>query len=110
MSFVLLSLIALQLLIISPFISTDCTTNLINVIFNSVDKYPKISMNAINMWNWFFSGNLIELFDNVLWHSISYKTWVLLLFVITFIAALLPLFLICVSNVFHKSREAIKKY
>ncbi len=106
--FVLLALAALQTLIISPFIITDSTDKLMDVIVGSVDKYPFVSMNAFNWWYWIFDDPM-GLLDQGTWLNITYKTWGLLFFFISSVAALLPLFLVCVANLFNKNTQPIKK-
>lgn len=106
--FVLLSIATLQLTIITPFIYSGSTSQLLDVIINSVDKYPVTSMNAYNCWFWFFDEHPIGVFDTGTFLHITYKSWGLLFFFVSSVLALLPLFLICISNLFEKNIGAIK--
>jgi len=106
--YVLLAVAALQLLIIAPFITSDSTHKVLDVFINSVDKYPFLSMNAYNFWYWMFDIESIIIIDNGTWMNVTYKSWGLLAFFLSSIAALLPLFLICISNIFDKGVHSIK--
>jgi Gpi18-like mannosyltransferase len=99
----------LQLLIITPFILTGSTSKLMEVILNSVDKYPQVSMNAYNWWFWVFEEHPISILDSGTWLNVTYKTWGLLIFFLSSVAALLPLFLICLANIFNKNEQPIKR-
>jgi len=107
-SYVLLSLVALELLIISPFINSNTTDLLSNAIFNSVDRYPKISMNAYNWWYWIFEEDPMEVLDTGTWLGRTYKSWGMLLFFVASFFAMLPLFIMTLSNAIHKTKTKIE--
>ncbi|MGN6644926.1 MAG: hypothetical protein ACTHJT_00240 [Cytophaga sp.] len=104
-----LAIAVLQVLIIMPFILTGSTNKLMDVIVNSVDKYPQVSMNAYNWWFWVFEEHPISILDNGTWLNVTYKTWGLLIFFLSSVAALLPLFLTCLANIFSNNKLAIKR-
>lgn len=82
----------LQLLIVLPFLMAGTGEKLLDVVFNSVGKYPKVSMNAYNIWDIFLPGaNLIEMNDSEIFIGATYKTWGLCMFFISSAIALFPL-------------------
>jgi len=103
------SIACLILLLISPFIYSNTITLMLNAFFNSIGKYPIVSLNAYNWWYWFFDGDLTKISDTGLWLHISYKTWGLILFFIASSTALLPVFVISIVQAMNKSREKFKE-
>lgn len=87
----ILVLLILQLLIISPFIVEGTVGSLWAVVTGSVGKYPVVSMNAYNIWDFMLSGNLMQILDSHTFLGISYKSWGLFMFFTTSGIALLPL-------------------
>ena len=87
-----------------PFILSGEFGTAVNVIFNSVDFYPSVSMNAFNVWDIFFRGaDLIQLSDQErIFGIISYKTLGLMMFFTCSLIALLPLGLTGLNKIFKK--------
>lgn len=54
-----------QSLIVLPFVLSGHGKNMIAVVFNSVDYFSFVSMNAYNMWYFIFSGELNSMSDTV---------------------------------------------
>jgi Gpi18-like mannosyltransferase len=92
----------IQLLIFLPFIYAGDFSKLWNVITGSVGKYPKVSMNAYNMW-YFFIEKPVETLDSNLFLGTTYKTWGLLLFFTTSFFALLHFIKQLILKVFKKA-------
>ena len=82
----------IQVLIILPFIISGNISKLWDVVTGSMGKYPVVSMNAYNFWDFLLPGNLREIPDSNTYKGISYKHWGLLLFFVTSGLALFPLF------------------
>lgn len=101
-----LSIVALQLLILLPFIIKGDFQKIISVITGSFGKYPVVSMNAHNLWTWFIKGILMTTPDNLLFMGITYKSWGLLLFFTTSFVALWPLLKTSTNRLLGKSRES----
>jgi Gpi18-like mannosyltransferase len=107
--YVLLALAALQLLIISPYLSKASFEHLSNTMLQSVDKYPIVSMNAYNCWYWFWENkDVTKINDAGKWLAISYKIWGLLLFFISSVAALIPVFVTSIKDAVVKNKEPYK--
>lgn len=81
----------IQLLVILPFLWVGDIPKLINVVFGSFGKYPVVSMNAYNIWQFVFDRNinLMQTPDSTLLLGISYKSWGLIFFFIASFGALL---------------------
>ena len=91
----------IQLLIFLPFICAGDFSKLWNVITNSVGQYPKVSMNAYNMW-YFFFNNPMEVSDFDKFLGITYKIWGLILFFVMSFFALLHFVKPFFSRLFKK--------
>lgn len=101
----------LQFLIVLPFILAGTGEKLWDVVFNSVGKYPQVSMNAYNIWDIFLPGeDLMSMRDSEIFIGATYKNWGLYMFFIASTIALFPLakaaFLAIVRKTeFHISME-----
>lgn len=73
-------IIFIQILILLPFILSGDLSKVWKVVANSSNKYPFVSMNAYNLWYWFFNGNLMQINDSGTFLFITYKLWGNLLF------------------------------
>ena len=102
-----LSIISLQVLILLPFIIRGDFQRIIDVVTNSFGKYPVISMNAYNVWFWFFKGDLTQLPDNGLFMGVTYKHLGLLLFFASSFIALWPLLKVTYNKLVRKSLEVL---
>lgn len=81
----------IQALIIMPFILSGTVDKMWNVIIGSFGKYPVVSMNAYNIWDFLLSGDLFNMPDSETFKSVTYKNWGLLMFFATSGVALFPL-------------------
>ena len=81
----------IQIFIISPFILSGTYFKLWEVVSGSIGKFPVVSMNAYNLWDFLLSGDLMQIPDNNTFIGISYKRWGLLMFFTTSALALFPL-------------------
>ena len=100
-------IVTLQILILLPFIIKDDIGRVSNVIFGSFGKYPVVSMNAYNIWTWFLKGDLMRIPDTTLFMGITYKTWGLLLFILSSFFALWPLLKMAYYKIIRKSLDSI---
>lgn len=82
-----------QLLILLPFLlQKGAVAQIWDVVTHSVDLYPRVSMNAYNIWYWLCSGNPWDVKDSAAFVAgLSYKNTGLLLFCGAGLAALWPL-------------------
>jgi Gpi18-like mannosyltransferase len=95
----------LQLLILWPFLSDrDSLLTIWHIITESVDKFPLLSLNAMNFWYMVKSGDLFNVNDKeiFLW-GITYKKAGLILFSTSYLLLLLP-----VAITLFKDRLATK--
>lgn len=107
--FVILAIISLQILLIAPYLSETSSEQLFSTMLQSVDKYPAISKNAYNWWYWFWDNNQpSHTTDSETWLSISYKSWGLILFFTTSIAALVPVFAMVLKEALAKNKDYLK--
>ena len=84
-----LAIALIQLLIILPFMLAGDLPRIWNVVAGSVDKYPKVSMNAYNVWYLFMQGDLMQVLDSGKFGGITYKSLGLIMFFISSFFALL---------------------
>lgn len=80
-----------EVLILIPFILTGQVARIPGVIYESVDKYPVVSIYAFNFWNLVVPGDLFKTPDTLEAAGISYKTWGLLMFLAASTVVMFPL-------------------
>ncbi|MFV0530737.1 MAG: hypothetical protein ACK5MD_04795 [Flavobacteriales bacterium] len=81
----------LQIIILLPFILSGTLDKLWLVVTGSVGRYPLVSLNAYNIWDFILSGDLMTVLDSKTFIGFSYKQWGLLMFFGTSGIALFPL-------------------
>lgn len=96
-----------QLIILLPFIISGTLDKLIDVLVNSFDKYPVVSMNAYNFWELVLSGNLKQQSDATLFLGLSYKIWGIILFFTASFIALFPLLKAALNSILSKTEFQI---
>jgi Gpi18-like mannosyltransferase len=96
------SLIITQAIIILPFLINGTTHLYYRVITGAVDFFPKVSMNAFNMWYWITNSDPMEIDDFNPWMGLTYKLWGLIFFMIAGAIALLPLIAKTVYRLLYK--------
>ena len=103
--FTLLSLPALQTLIILPYLIHGNAANILDVISGSVDYYPSLSMNAFNFWHLIYKGDLMFVKDDgISLAGFSCKQFGLLLFGLSALLVLLPMLLQSWRYLKHKTK------
>ncbi|HEX8349137.1 MAG TPA: hypothetical protein VF598_04180 [Hymenobacter sp.] len=109
----LLAAVALQLLIVAPFVwggDQNDLNRILDVSFGAVDRYPNISMNAYNFWFMLMpDANLSYTSDKDIFLVYNYKQWGLGLFLLAAVITLLPLFIITVRQVLARQRFAAEQ-
>jgi len=88
----LVTAVALQAVILLPFIKSGGVGRLIYISSHSVDLYNKLSICAFNIWYLIARGNPYFINDKDTYFLLSYKQVGLILFAISGITVLLPLF------------------
>lgn len=83
--------VILQIIILFPFYLNGDLEKVFAVITNSVGTFPKVSMNAYNMWYWLIDDVPMGVLDTVTYQGISYYQWGLYSFIIVYTATLFPL-------------------
>lgn len=101
----LLTIVATQFVVALPFIASDGgITQVWHVVTNSVGFFPKISMNAFNMWYWLVPDTAAS-DETIFIAGLTYKRAGLLMFFISSFFALLPLLIITTKKLFrHESK------
>lgn len=87
-------LILVQLLILLPFIFSGSISGFWKVIAEAEGRHPHVSMNAYNLWYFFFENgvNLAKIVDtNEFLIGLSFKTWGFILFFFFSTVSLIPL-------------------
>ncbi len=84
--------VAIQALILLPFILNGSVSRVWAVVMNSFGKYPYTSMNAYNMW-YYFSGprDPLQISDKETFMGMTYNKWGFILFIVASFVAMLPL-------------------
>jgi Gpi18-like mannosyltransferase len=101
--------IVLQILIFLPFLLDGKLQQVINVVINSAGFYPKISMNAYNLWYLLLGPLQAEGSDQQILFILSYRIWGLILFVGSLILTLFPIFKLLKENLKTKHPLAFNK-
>jgi Gpi18-like mannosyltransferase len=96
--------LALQCIILLPFIYSGTIHNVYKVLIDSVGKFPVVSMNAYNVWDLLLSGDLISISNEIQYAGISYKKWGLLMFFLSSALALMPLAMKAFTSVKEKQK------
>lgn len=92
----------LQLMIVLPFVLAGTMDGLSRMAFGSVGKYPVVSMNAYNIWDFLLQGDLMNMSDATVSFGLTYRSWGLLMFFLLSGIALFPLFLRALHSVFNR--------
>jgi Gpi18-like mannosyltransferase len=69
-----------QFLILFPVILAGDLPQIWKVLNESMGYYPKISLNAYNIWVFLVNGDLYQISDEVIFMGVSYRDWGLLMF------------------------------
>ena len=101
-------LIALEILILWPFILAGNVWNVWEIAKGSMDYYPSISMNAFNFWHLVYSIDLMFKKDSLefIW-GFSHKQIGLSLFIVFSSLVLLPLLIKSIQNLVSKTKQSI---
>lgn len=92
-------LLALFVILLPFMASPDAIFKITNVAFDSVDKYPRLSLNAMNFWYLVINGNPFFIEDKQIFiGGLTSKVVGLLLFAMAYFFALLPLIRAVISN------------
>lgn len=94
--------LTIQCLIISPFLYAGTFGSLWGVVTGSVGKFPVVSMNAYNLWDFLLDGNLITMQDSQQYWGLTYRNWGLLFFFVSSGIALLPLLQAVYQTIFKQ--------
>lgn len=96
------------LIILLPFITTpESRQGLINVVFNSVGKFDKVSWFAYNFWCLFVKDPIQIPDKQIFFAGLSYKNIGLILFCSLSFCAMLPIIRIVVYNIINKQKRLI---
>lgn len=98
----LLAPAAVQVLLLMPFILEGNLHEVWKVANTAVGRYPVISANAYNLWEFVEKGNLYYLRDDMLFLGLTYRLWGFILFFSTSFIALWPLLRATWSEIFHR--------
>jgi len=101
------ALVATQTLILLPFIMNGTVGNIWNVVIGSFGKYPKISMNAHNIWTLLLDGDLMQREDSETAFRISFKNWGLATFFVASFFALFPIVKNMYNRIFLKKQNRL---
>ncbi|MFO7722130.1 MAG: hypothetical protein R6V49_02805, partial [Bacteroidales bacterium] len=104
-----IGLLVIQFIILLPIMLAGDLPRIWKVLSESIGYFPKISMNAYNIWTFLVQGNLMQLSDEALFWGITYRNWGLLMFFATGAASLLwivnPLF----KNIFRRKNFLVSQ-
>ena len=100
-------ILAIQFIILIPFIQAGQLTTIISVVEHSFNKFPFVSMNAAGIWNWLVFNEPTKVSDQISFFGIAYKTWGLLLFMISAFIAIWPLLKTTFLKIFRETTNQI---
>ena len=82
----------LQVFILLPFYLQGDLDKVFTVVTNSVGTFPKVSLNAYNMWYWLIDDEPMGVLDTNTYEGMSYYKWGFYSFIVAYMATLFPLF------------------
>jgi Gpi18-like mannosyltransferase len=88
---IILWAVAVQVIILLPFLLTHKLNEVLSVMKNSVGFFPRVSWGAYNLWYLVLQTDPAQVNDFEIFHRLSYKVWGFLLFFVLSGLALLPL-------------------
>lgn len=104
----LLSICTTQVLLLLPFMQHEGGLKKIwEVVFSSVDYYPKVSMNAYNFWYWFVANPYDAPDDAMFVAGMTYKRVGFLMFLISSFLVVLPLLYLTAKRFQHAKNIAL---
>lgn len=77
---IIIAAIAVQVIILLPFLLTHKLNEVLSVMKNSVGFFPRVSWGAYNLWYLALKTDPSQINDFEIFHRLSYKTWGFLLF------------------------------
>jgi Gpi18-like mannosyltransferase len=106
----LFTIVALQILILIPFILYGGLEGLWRIVTGSVDKFPFLVMGAKNIWTLVFNGNAEGVLDSGVWFwDVTYKQAGLLMFFSASLIVLLPFLLRVIKRIKNPKTVAITR-
>jgi len=102
--------IFIQFIILLPFIITGDLGRIWIIVYESVDKYPVISMNAYNFWLFFFPKDFMTTSDTLKFMGLTLKSWGLILFFTMSLIALFPLLKNLLNKILKKESTMLSQY
>ena len=81
----------IQLIILLPFYLQGDLEKVFTVVTNSVGTFPKVSLNAYNIWYWLIDDEPMGVLDTNRYGGISYYHWGFFSFIVAYTATLFPL-------------------
>ena len=99
--------VAIQLVLLIPFMLSGQVNEIGRVIVESFSKYPFVNMNAFNIWELVVPGHPGEIPDHTIVAGLSYKTWGLLAFFSSSFIALWPLFRSVWEKIIHGKKNEL---
>lgn len=100
-------IVLVQTLLLLPFIFTGNVSNFFHTMIKAVDTFPILSANAFNFWWFFYEWDSLTITDQKTLFGITYKSWGLLMFVMSSLAALFPLLKQSYLHIKHKRTMTI---
>ncbi len=88
-----LAMVCTEILIIMPFLLAGQASRIWQVNLDSVGYFPRISMNAFNIWTLITDLNpddLMQSNDSQIVHGLSYKTWGTIMYLASVVLAIIP--------------------
>ncbi|CAH0993993.1 hypothetical protein EMA8858_00100 [Emticicia aquatica] len=104
----LVSLIT-QFVLLSPFIFGGTFFNFLKVVRESVGFFPRVSVNAYNIWYLLLKSDPSTINDTIHFFGLTYKKWGFILFFSLSIIAFIPLIINTLKRILNK-KELDKDY
>ena len=99
--------LVLQIIILLPFYLQGDLEKVFAVVTNSVGTFPKVSLNAYNIWYWLIDDQPMGVLDTNRYGGLSYYQWGFYSFIIVYTATLFPLLRNRILLLINKQHENI---
>lgn len=87
----MLSIMIIGMIIFFPFFLEGHLMDALNAHKRQIDCFPRLSLNAFNIWNiLFYKALIINISDKIYYYGLSYKQWGLLMFILSSVVAIIP--------------------
>lgn len=98
-----------QFILLSPFVFGGTFSNFLKVVRESVGFFPRVSVNAYNIWYLLLKQDPTQLNDTLTFAGLTYKKWGFIMFFVCSFIYFIPLIVSTLDKIFNK-KDLDKNY